>query len=94
MMVPLDHRAVEVSFTRYAMCVELSDGRKICAPLEWFPALDCAAPTRRDHWEILDDGNTLHWPYLGERISMAFLMSLKAGESVALGGVAAAGGKA
>jgi|KBSSwiStaDraftv2_1062776.scaffolds.fasta_scaffold417931_3 hypothetical protein len=82
MIVPLDHRAVEVTFTRTTLCVELSDGRQIVTPLEWFPALDLAAASRREHWEIHEDGNLLVWPYLGERITVAFLLSLRAGTIV------------
>lgn len=82
MMVPLDHRAIEVTFTRRAICVELTDGRQVSAPLEWFPALECASGDARDTWEISDDGNILAWPSLRERISVPFLLSLRAGTSV------------
>ena len=79
MMVPIDHRAVEVTFTRKSLSVELSDGRQIVAPLEWFPALHLATASRREHWQIASDGNIVEWPYLGERVSVQFLLSLKPG---------------
>lgn len=83
MIVPIDHRAVEVTFSRKALCVELSDGRMICAPLDWFPAVECAHIPQRDDWQIADDGNVLWWPDLRERVSVPFLLSLRGGLSVA-----------
>lgn len=84
MIVPLDHTICEVILERSNLCVEFSDGRKLCAPLEWFPLLYAAKPTQRDGFEIADDGLSVEWPALGEKVSADFLLarrSMKPGES-------------
>lgn len=75
MIVPLDHTIYDASVTRSKLCVELADGRSLCAPLEWFPLLNAAKPDCRENFEITDDGLFVHWPHLGERISVEFLMA-------------------
>lgn len=82
MMTEIDHRAVEVTFTRQDVCFLLNDGRTVCAPLEWFPVLEAASPARRDCWSVVADGNVVEWANLHERISVAFMLSLKSGWNV------------
>lgn len=54
--------------------VELSDGREISVPLEWFPRLRDAAPEQRENWELIGPGIGLHWPDVDEDISVRFLL--------------------
>ena len=54
--------------------VELVDGRRIVVPLAWFPRLLGAKKVERDRWEILGDGEGIHWPDVDEDISVAGLL--------------------
>lgn len=75
MIVPLDHSICDVRLERQSLCVDLVDGRKLCAPLEWFPLLSAATIDKRDDFEIAEDGLSVSWPGLGETISADFLLA-------------------
>lgn len=79
MIVPLDHSICEVTVQKRALCVELADGRTLCAPLEWFPILSAARPDRLGEFTIADDGMSISWPYLGETVSADFLLARRFG---------------
>lgn len=78
-MVTLDGTACDVAIVRQgnvrALSVELSDGRRISAPLDWFPALGLATEDQAEHYEIADDGLSIAWQELGECVSVAFLLT-------------------
>ena len=44
-------------------------------PLSWFPRLDAAAPEALQRWELLGDGEGIHWPDADEDLSMAGLLA-------------------
>ena len=71
---PADPRAQNVQFTDEELTVVLDDGRKIVVPLEWFPRLLFATHEQRFNWELLGDGAGIHWPDVGEYISVAGLL--------------------
>jgi hypothetical protein len=54
--------------------VRLSDGREICAPLEWFPLLRDASAGQRANWRPIGRGIGIHWPDLDEDISVESLL--------------------
>ncbi|HEY0160631.1 MAG TPA: DUF2442 domain-containing protein [Thermoanaerobaculia bacterium] len=56
------------------LIVGLVDGRTICVPLVWFPRLLHATPAERGRFEILGDGEGIHWPDVDEDISVAGLL--------------------
>lgn len=62
--------AVEVSFTRDALVVTLSDGRTVSVPLEWFPRLLRATATQRRNWRLIGGGIGIHWEDVDEDISV------------------------
>lgn len=64
--------AVEV--TADCLTVELVDGRSISVPLVWFPRLLKADPSARNRWELIGDGDGIHWPDVDEDISVAGLL--------------------
>lgn len=64
--------AVEVTADR--LIVELADGRSIAVPLVWFPRLLKGEPGARQRWQLIGDGDGIHWPELGEDISVAGLV--------------------
>lgn len=55
--------------------VELVDGRTISVPLIWFPILAQASQEKRDNWELLGDGEGIHWPDIDEDLSIAGLLA-------------------
>lgn len=67
--------AVDVSCSRDALCVTLSDGRVVSAPLVWFPKLaDLALSRDRSDWELIGGGIEIHWEAIDEDISVASLL--------------------
>lgn len=82
MIVPLDHSICEVTIERRGLCVEFSDGRTLCAPLDWFPLLSAARPAQREGVVIAADGLSIEWPHLGEKVSAEFLLARRNGRGM------------
>ena len=57
------------------LTVELSDGRTISVPLEWFPRLRHGRPDERKRWELIGEGDGIHWPDLDEDLSVEGLLA-------------------
>ncbi len=53
----------------------LSDGRWLSVPIVWFPRLAHASASERASYELLGDGEGIHWPSVDEDISVAGLMA-------------------
>lgn len=70
----VDARAHSVEVTQDELVVGLADGRRLSVPLTWFPRLLHAPPEARDNWELLGDGEGIHWPAVDEDISVAGLL--------------------
>jgi hypothetical protein len=76
--------AVDVSVTEDTLSVELSDGRTISVPLEWYPRLVHGTPEERNKWRVIGRGQGIHWEELDEDISVEGLLAGKpSGESQA-----------
>ena len=56
------------------LTVGLADGRVITVPLVWFPRLVRASATARSKWELLGDGEGIHWPDADEDLSVEGLL--------------------
>ena len=69
-----DARAIRVSFDQDNLHVQLTDGRKISVPLEWFPRLKNATPKQLRNWRLIGDGVGIHWEDLDEDISIEGLL--------------------
>lgn len=69
-----DSRAKEVHVSDAELTVVLADGRRITVPLAWFPRLLNASPEDRSNFELLGDGQGVHWPSLDEDISVDGLL--------------------
>lgn len=67
-------RARDVTVRDDRLLVRLADGRKISAPLGWFPRLERATEEERRNWEMIGDGEGIHWPAVDEDISVASLL--------------------
>ena len=66
--------ARHVEVTDDELTVVLADGRRISAPLAWFPRLLRASPEQRADWELLGDGEGIHWPSADEDLSVNGLL--------------------
>ena len=66
--------AQSVAFTDDDLIVSLVDGRKIVVPLVWFPRLASATREQLERYELLGDGEGIHWPELDEDLSVAGLL--------------------
>lgn len=69
---------VQVAVTNEALRVDLSDGRSLSVPLEWFPRLQHATPSERNAWRLIGSGSGIHWTALDEDISMDGLLAGRA----------------
>lgn len=64
----------KIEFTDDDMIVSLVDGRKITIPLVWFPHLASATKGQLDNYELLGDGEGIHWPEIDEDLGVAGLL--------------------
>ena len=69
-----DIRIREVSFADAELTLSLMDGRRISAPLAWFPRLLDATHEQRARWEIAGGGYGIHWPDIDEDLSVEGLL--------------------
>lgn len=58
-----------VQVTDQAIVVGFKDGRQVSVPLWWSWRLERATPEQRSRFEILDDGQSVHWPDIDEDLS-------------------------
>jgi hypothetical protein len=68
--VSLEPRIKSLRVTDETITAELVDGRAISVPLAWSWRLSEATPEQRDRFEILGDGQGVHWPDIDEDISI------------------------
>lgn len=64
-----------VKVTDDALTAELTDGRTISVPLDWYPRLVHATPQERDNWQLIGRGEGINWPALDEDISVEGLLA-------------------
>ena len=63
-----------ITVTEDTLSVDLSDGRTIAVPLAWFPRLERASLQQLENYELMGDGEGIHWPELDEDLSVAGLL--------------------
>ena len=66
--------ATGVRFDAERMYVQLSDGREVAIPLEWFTTLRNATDKQRNNWRLIGKGVGSHWEELDEDISVEGLL--------------------
>lgn len=66
--------ATDVRCSSDELIVSLNDGRVLSAPLAWFPRLTRATAEQLADFELLGDGEGIHWPSVDEDISVAALL--------------------
>ena len=62
-------RIKDISVTEDTITAYLIDGRIISVPLAWSWRLSEATPEQRANYEIIGDGQGVHWPDIDEDIS-------------------------
>ena len=74
--------ARDVRVTNERLVVELTDGRIVSVPLDWYPRLLHGTAQERAGWELIGGGEGIHWPELDEDVSVeGILGGLRSGES-------------
>ncbi len=66
--------ADKVEFTNDDLIVSLIDGRKVIVTLVWFSPLSEATKEQLENYELLGDGEGIHWPEIDEDLSVAGLL--------------------
>ena len=80
----LEHECLvqEVRFTDDSFVVALDDGRSISLPITWYPRLFNGLKQERENYELIGDGEGVHWPDLDEDISVeGIIVGRRSGES-------------
>jgi hypothetical protein len=67
-------RAIDVVTGDEGFDVRLNDGRRLWVPYEWFPRLAAANHRQRENWQLIGNGEGLHWPELDEDLSVEGLL--------------------
>ncbi|MBM4054741.1 MAG: DUF2442 domain-containing protein [Planctomycetes bacterium] len=74
--------AQKVVFTKDSFIVYLNDGRNISVPIVWYPRLLNSNKQERENYELIGDGEGIHWPDIDEDISVeGILAGRRSGES-------------
>jgi hypothetical protein len=68
--VSADPRVKEVSVTDELITFRLMDGRVVSVPLAWSWRLSEATPAQRNKFEVIGDGEGVHWPDVDEDLSV------------------------
>ena len=68
--VNADARVKNVTVTDDLITFHLVDGRVINVPLVWSWRLSEATTAQRDNYEIIGDGQGVHWPDVDEDLSV------------------------
>ena len=66
----IEPRIKDVRVTEEEITAYLVDGRTISVPLAWSWRLSDATPEQCSHFEIIGDGQGIHWPEIDEDISV------------------------
>jgi hypothetical protein len=70
-----DVRARNVRVDDDSLTVDLVDGRTIIVPIVWYPRLWHGTPEERRNFEILGEGEYIHWPDLDEDLTVPGLLA-------------------
>jgi len=62
-------RIISLEVTEDAIIAQLADGRTVSVPLTWSWRLASATPAERCHFEIIGNGEGVHWPDIDEDLS-------------------------
>jgi len=73
----LEHEclAQRVVFTNDSFVVYLNDGRNISVPIIWYPRLLNGNKQERENYELIGDGEGIHWSDIDEDISVEGILA-------------------
>ncbi len=74
-MFKVQPKAMTIVCSDDELRVSLTDGRTLTVPIAWFPRLAHASSSERAEYELLGDGEGIHWPQVDEDISVAGLLA-------------------
>ena len=69
-----DPRITSIEVSDDLITARLIDGRIISVPLAWSWRLAAATPEQRANYQIIGDGQGVHWPEIDEDISAAGML--------------------
>ena len=69
-----ESRATGVRFSQGKMIVDLSDGRSITVPLDFYPTLAKASASQRRQWRLIGQGRGISWESLDLDLSVRALL--------------------
>ena len=64
-----------IEVTEDNIVADLVDGRRISVPLAWSWRLSEATPEQRGNYELIGEGQGVHWPDIDEDISAHGMLS-------------------
>jgi hypothetical protein len=67
--------AESVQFSDDSLTVRLDDGRALSVPLAWYPRLLYGTKAERENYELIGEGEGIHWPELDEDLSVDGLLA-------------------
>ncbi|HEY0558074.1 MAG TPA: DUF2442 domain-containing protein [Thermoanaerobaculia bacterium] len=67
--ISVDPRVKAIYVTDDLITFELVDGRTVSVPLVWSWRLSEATPEQRRNFEVIGDGQGVHWPDVDEDLS-------------------------
>ena len=67
-------RIINLKVTKDSIIAQLADGRMVSVPLAWSWRLSEATAKQRNNFEIMGNGQGVHWPDLDEDISAAGML--------------------
>jgi hypothetical protein len=68
-------RIINLKVTHQNIIAQLADGRSVSVPLVWSWRLSEATPAQRNHFEIMGNGQGIHWPDLDEDLSAVGMLN-------------------
>ncbi|RRR68805.1 MAG: DUF2442 domain-containing protein [Candidatus Viridilinea halotolerans] len=75
-IITLSPQAVAIQCDEASLRIQLADGRELSIPLVWFPRLLRATPEQRQSWQLIGQGEGIHWEAVDEDVSVASLLGL------------------
>ncbi len=71
----IEPRIKAIQITQESITADLVDGRTISVPLAWSWRLSDATPEQRENYELIGEGQGVHWPDIDEDISALGMLS-------------------
>jgi hypothetical protein len=76
--IDIQPRVQKIDFLNDNLSVTIEDGRVILVPQAWYPRLQHATETERNHWRVFEDSNgrdVIFWEELDELIPVIALLT-------------------